>query len=53
MLDPEDNGNLSGNESGIELEENGEEMGAATEPRPVALSSRKEMKKANSKETFV
>ena len=41
MLEPEDNGTLSGNESGIELEETGVEQDEAVELRPIAHSTGK------------
>ena len=53
MLEPEANGNLSGNESGIELEEIGDEMAAAVEQRPVAHSTGRPRKKSKSKKTQV
>ena len=53
MLEPEAGGSLSGNESGIELEEVGDEMAAAGELRPVAHSTGRPRKKSKSKQTFV
>lgn len=53
MLEPEAGGSLSENESGIELEEVGDEMAAAGELRPVAHSTGRARKKSKSKQTFV
>ena len=53
MLEPEASGSLSGNESGIELEEIGDETAAAVEQRPVAHSRGRSRKKSKSKKTLV
>ncbi|KAJ7377511.1 hypothetical protein OS493_028494 [Desmophyllum pertusum] len=60
MLEPAANGSLSGNESGIGLEEGADEMPAVVERRPLRDASRfapnlteKARKKSRSKETIV
>lgn len=53
MLEHEASGSLSTNESGIELEEAGDEMAAAMELRPVVYSTERARKESKSKQTFV
>lgn len=52
MLEPEYNGSLSGNESGIDLEEAGVEQVAAVELRPIAHSTGK-ARDSSYRNTFV